>query len=834
MKKIIYNILSFLIPFTLLFTIFYISNIGPLSENSFITNDLRDQYFPLFYYFKDALSNSNLFSYSFTIGLGSPTIGIIAYYLMSPLNLMLIFFSKTDLVTFSYLLVLIKISLSGFTMYYYLSKKYDKSKTLLIFSTIYALSGYMINYYYNTLWLDSLYMLPIVIYGIEKLIDDNKPFTYLVSLCYTIFVSYYIGYMVCIFSVLYFIYYLFLNYSNNKEIIKKSVSTFIISSLIAGLITMVILIPTYLDLKNGFKLTELDTKFLVSSTPLNVLGRLYIGSTNEEMLFTYINPILYITVFALPLVYFYFKTTTKKERILSLLFILIMISAFFIPYINYIWHGFNFPRFLNFRFTFMLIFLLILFSIKGFYKIKEIKTKDIIIYLVIFTILSIALMFKNFEWLSLGNILISLLFTYFYMIIIYLIKNSLFSNIPIKVLSFLVILELIINGYISVSEYKYVTNEIEKDNYNNYSEIFNKYNPKNNDFYRLEKTFYDKLDDNYIYGNYGYTSFISEYNSNAYNFSKRIGFSANANNNSLYNYGANPFINSLFNIKYFITPNYIYISKFDDFYEKKDQYNNLTMTPDYFYKKMYSSATVLENNHPLSLGFIVNDKIKSLDYNNENPAEYQNNIFKSITGINKDIFENITESYDINMKNDIIYMYINVSDLGKKDTCYIEINDNKFADMYHEISKLFLIDNNLLNDKANIKVDCNNDKYSGYDLYKFNYDVYEEGMYILESNLVDIEKFDNSYITGNIDIKDNNVLFTSIVYDEGWKVLVDGNEVETYKLLDTFLGFNIEEGHHKIEFIYNIPGLKTGIILSLLGLSSLIGYIIYRRKHIIL
>ena len=67
-------------------------------------------------------------------------------------------------------------------------------------------------------------------------------------------------------------------------------------------------------------------------------------------------------------------------------------------------------------------------------------------------------------------------------------------------------------------------------------------------------------------------------------------------------------------------------------------------------------------------------------------------------------------------------------------------------------------------------------------------------------------------------------MMSSIPYDEGWHVYIDDKEVETYSQYNTFLGFDIPEGNHKIKLKYKIPYFKEGTIISI---STLVLFIIF-------
>ena len=205
-RKYKYYILSFLIPMSLLLLMIILKRFD-LFDDTFLPSDARAQYVSLFSYFKDILSGKESLFYSFNNGLGGNMCSVFVYYLSSPLNLLIIFFNHENLSLFVSILILLKICLSGLTMNIYISQKFKmKSISTLLFSTCYALMSFSVSYYFNVMWLDSIYLLPLVMLGIDKLIFKNKPFLYCTSLFFCLISNFYTGYMVCIFCVIYFIY----------------------------------------------------------------------------------------------------------------------------------------------------------------------------------------------------------------------------------------------------------------------------------------------------------------------------------------------------------------------------------------------------------------------------------------------------------------------------------------------------------------------------------------------------------------------------------------------------------------------------------------------------
>lgn len=217
-RKYKYYILSFLIPMSLLLIYFFINNIRP---DNLLISDMRNQYIALFNYERDVLLGNESILYSFNNGLGGSMIATISYYLSSPLNILVVLFKKENLALFVLVILLLKVGLCGLNMNIFLKYKFKISNCMiLIFSICYALMNYIINYYFNIMWLDSIYLLPLVIMGIDKLMKENKKGLYCISLFMTIISNFYTGYMVCIFSTLYFFIICLLIFKKKNIVIK--------------------------------------------------------------------------------------------------------------------------------------------------------------------------------------------------------------------------------------------------------------------------------------------------------------------------------------------------------------------------------------------------------------------------------------------------------------------------------------------------------------------------------------------------------------------------------------------------------------------------------------
>ncbi len=250
-SKIILYILAFSIPFFVILVIFAILGAFPFGNEAYLPVDSMMQYSNYLEYFGNFLHGGDNFFYSLSKSIGGEMYGTFTYYLISPFNIIALFFDKTIISMGFDLIVAIKTAFTAITFIYFLNRRKETKYSNLIFSSMYALSSYAISYGFNIMWLDAMILLPVVIAGIEDLLDLNKIKLYTISLCLTLITNYYMGFIVCVFSFIYIIYKLILNSKEYKGKILKLVLKFILLSLIAVLIAGIVLIPSYIYIKEG-------------------------------------------------------------------------------------------------------------------------------------------------------------------------------------------------------------------------------------------------------------------------------------------------------------------------------------------------------------------------------------------------------------------------------------------------------------------------------------------------------------------------------------------------------------------------------------------------------
>lgn len=250
---------AFLIPAGLLL-LFYISRaVFPIGEGSVLILDLNGQYVSFFEELRNKLLGGGSLLYSWSRTLGGEFLGIFAYYLASPFSLIVCLFPARFITEALLLMFMLKAGACGFTMALYLRSAYPGRKVVTVaFSTLYALSSYAVVQAHNTMWIDELIFLPLLVLGIERLIKEKKFLLYTVSLAYCAMSNFYIGYMVCIFTSLYFFYYYFAKSGNGENNLTgerlhllRSLGRMLLFSAIGLLIAAAVICPAYVSLAFG-------------------------------------------------------------------------------------------------------------------------------------------------------------------------------------------------------------------------------------------------------------------------------------------------------------------------------------------------------------------------------------------------------------------------------------------------------------------------------------------------------------------------------------------------------------------------------------------------------
>lgn len=855
--------------------IYVIFSVFPFGSITVMRMDLYHQYGPLFAELYDRIVEHKSLLYSWITGGGSSFLGNYLNYLSSPLSFLIFLFDKEDISYAITFIVALKCILSATSFSYYLKKSFNKDNYFLsAFGILYAFSAYFLAYYWNVMWLDAMIMLPLIALGIEKIFKTGDIKLYTVSLVILFFANYYMGYMCCIFAVLYFFVCFINTYSSNdgklneNAVYEKKYSTkalmnnvfinrgvkFAFASIIAALICAITLVPVFMILKNSsatsgtfpqtfksyFDLLDLITSHFallettIRSSGDNVLPNIYTGI---------------LTFILLPL--FLVNNKIKlKEKATYVVLIIFFVFCFNNNCAEYIWHAFHFPNDLPYRYSYMYSFIIAVMGYKTILNFKGIKVKDIA-YTGL-AIISFVIICQKFLTNKMTNstIYATIIFVALWCGFLFLLKNK---NAQKKTISFVlvtfILCETIISSIVGLPLNQ--DNKNYKENYKTYTNAINYIDNKDSGFYRTELCYLNTRMDPAYYGYNGISVFSSMAYESYSQLQSSLGMQGNKVNSYTYN-TQTPVYNMMFNIKYLIQ-------------------TDVSLAPSSnLYKKIYTTSdkksNVYESKYNLPIAYCVNSKIDDWVTDEGNPFEIQSDFVKLATGYSnvfKPVEYNITD-FDAVSGDDVtengtywleksdsssnygtetvslsptidgnLYLCVKSSDLKT-----ITVNSEKVSDITQSMEDAYILDLGYHNkgDEVLVSLDASKmeSESTSFDFYCYTADdTVVKNMYnSLTGNSLNVESYSDTTIKGTVKAKENCYLYSSIPYDDGWSVYVDGKKAETFEIGGTLLAIELTPGQHKIEYKYFPVGFLYGIIISAVTVFGLCVFYIYNKSSL--
>ena len=826
LKKYLPEILTFIVPILIMLISCIVNKTYPFGNEILPKYDGYYQYAGFTSYYKNVLLGNESLFYSFKGLLGYNFYATSIYYMFNPTNLLCIFSTSENILEYYTFIILLRIGLSGFTMCKYLKYKFKNQSNLryIIFSISYALMAYNVCYFFNYMYFDTVVLFPIVVLGLDKLIYERKNRLYIISLTLSIISNFYIGYMVCIFSLLYFIYNIVI-YKLDKNIIKD----FIISSLLSGFMCMIIIIPEASELLKGKALLYTSSKteyFKFNMNFLNIFYKFLPGSTsNYDLEYGMVN--IYVSLFVIILVikYFFNKKISKKERITTLIFILFFLFSISFNLLDFAWQLFQRPIWYPNRYIFTFSFFLITIAMKEITNITyktNIKENLIIIIsfilLTLYSIISLKIHNDNLKIISyiLGIILI-LQYTFFLNN-----KNAKYLLVMlffIEVTTNAIFTLKIMGKTTTMTQYK-TNEEINEKAVKHIKEIEN----KDNNFYRMELSTSTVHNSPSLLNYNGINHFNSVKNAKTLNFLNKFNYQVTDDTSVEFN-NYNPYLTSLLGIKY------INGSKDEMYYE------NVYNENPYMYL----------NKDALSLGYMIyNKEFKESNSSYQNTENLINSmlntdikrykVIDNFNGEDTEIKEIDNKKYVISKTSIKIEMEDKASNsmflIPSRNISFVAnysifINDEEIKDAVIKQSPIFINKGDTY--KIIIKSNLSKTELNSLKWYQIDYDKYIETINELKKNEFNITKYNkDDHIEGNIDVNnDKNVLLLTIPYDKGWNIYVDDNKVNYDICFDSFICLDLDKGKHNIKMNYVPSGFIVGLIISSL---AFIVTIIYIRK----
>lgn len=802
-------ILSFVLSATIMTIIYALIGMYPFGNKTVLTMDMSGQYVNFLEYFKNVLiGKANLF-YNFSMNLGSNVFGVFAYYASSPLNLILLFFDKSNITEGILILNILKIALSCVTMSYLLLKTTkNKPISIIALSLMYSLMSYNIVYSQNIMWLDGSIYLPLIILGIEKILEKKSSLLFIISFFLCIVSNYYIGYMIGLFVLLYMGIRLFQTKKEksikewliqNKKIIWNLIKALIITVLLA----MIILLPVLLNLiASKMDIKSNIFEFSTYYHPLNAFAKIIIGGFSLDQLGNGA-PNIYCGLITILLVFLYFnnKNVKNREKIGYSLLVLILGLSFIIVPLNLIFHMLQPPVWFPFRDSFLFSFCLIIIASKVLENFKEIEFNSFFKTVVLLSFIIMLLASLNLPTYSDKKVVFTIIILIINSIFLYKIYHNDTKIIRIMFIMF-ISLELIINGNLITNNLDYVKKNRYLKIVNQVEPLIEKYKATDEEFYRIKNDVQRSANDPFLYNYEGYTHYSSLNNKTNQNFLTNYGIRnsmvpENCTDTSIV-------VQSLLGIKYYM-------------YNPKQMPNQNIE----WYKQL--EPGVLKNEYDLSLGYASSENIKNLKITNS-PLVNQNNLIKAIADVEEDVFKKKKHLNLLKLKKEsdeewyIEYKIRNSFDINEVKIYYNHKLVKKTSDVGLDSNNVIYVPKGITEIEF---IPKNKDKIT-FDIYEYQHEIFEKIYNKIKMKQLNVEVNEDNYLKGKIKVKKPTLLLTSIIDDPGWKVKVDGKTQPKEKIANDLIAFYIEKGNHEVEFIFTPPGLYLGVALFLAGLIWLL------------
>ena len=883
-----YLALAFTIPCVGMLFVMLMSRYEPFGNYSMLYSDMYHQYYPFFVEFRSALREGKGLLYTWSVGLGMDYLGLIAYYLASPLNLLSVLVPESLLLEYFSLLVPIKLGLAGLFFAFFLKKIFERTDiSISVFGGFYGLCAWALGFQWNIMWVDTFALLPLVALGTVNLLKEKKFVLYTVSLFFSIFANYYIGLFTCFFVFLLFFVYEFCRWGGWKKLAEDFIRIGFFSVLAIGM-AAILALPALGALQSsqssvnkfptGFRLNiakENTVKGLLDAMR-QVAGNMG-GSIKPNFKEGLPNVYCGIISVFLMMLYLLAKKVPLRDKLCAVFLLLFFNVSFIIRQLDYIWHGFHFTYMIRYRFSFLYSFVVLYMAYRAWTLRKTFTSWRVILA----GVLAAAVLACSKELtatvpIELGslNLDIPLYFIYnLVFLVLYLMAmlvgciqdalpedaaeeqiqaakkeariqrrrsaSLLLTVMVVELIANLICFGLYFTGT-SVANYP-------KGTEHTASVIrYMKERERRNLFFRAETTHTQTLNDGALNGYNGVSAFTSSANVQTTLFMQTLGYGAKNTYNRYAFEESSPVANLFLGLKYMI--------------DRDDKDKTSTFFAE---KNHFGQTTLLENQAYLPLAFLTAPELADLEFDrSSNAFSFQNKLFTAATGIREPVWhrisgENLTITsadvtitdqdgagyckYRDTVKNSsVTYRFQADRDgfaclhlnLPKRNDYYVSINGIELYKETISLPQMIAVDDVMAGDVIEVRVVCkaNEDSTMTIGAAILDHDVFWKGYEILNASTLELTTFESTYVKGMIQCDRDGLLYASIPQNGNWQVKVDGKPADIQLVGDCMVGVMLTEGKHLVEYTYRNAAFALGWKISLLC-AAIFGVLAYRARH---
>lgn len=864
--------LGFAIPCLGMLMVMLISHYAPFGKYSMLYSDMYHQYYPFFVAFRNAIRGGNGLLYTWSVGMGMDYLGLIAYYLASPLNLVSVLLPESWLLGYFSLLVPIKLGLAGLFFSLFLKDIFRRNDvSIAVFGGLYGLCAWALGYQWNVMWLDTFALLPLVVLGEVKLLRDKKVVLYTVSLFLSVFTNYYIGLFTCFFVFFLFFIYEICRWGGIKKFFCDLLRIGLFSAIALGL-TAILTVPALFALgTTQSSVNKFPTSFRLNIAKENtILGLLdamrqvagNMGGSLEPS-FKEGLPNLYCGIISVFLMFAYLlsKQVKLRDKVCAVFLLVFFNLSFIVRQLDYIWHGFHFTNMIPYRFSFLYSFVVLYmayraWTLRGSFSTRRILAAGVLAAGVLACsnqlTETIELTLFGRDWDFPLYFVYNLVFLVLYLLA--MLSGNVTEPIPeeaereeaarirlenirqrrrsralvlsvawVELIANLICFGLYFPGT-GVSDYprgKEKTASVIR---------YMKEREEDTLFYRAETTHSQTLNDGALNGYNGVSAFTSSANVKTTLFMQALGYGAKNTYNRYLFEESSPVANLFLNLKYMIER------------DGKDRESA------YFTEvNRFGNTALLENTAYLPLGFLTESALGELAFTTSgNAFSFQNDLFSAATGVTGDVWhklegENlsilpgdawISEEndtgycrYETTDQSEVIYSFTADRDgfacihldLPKRNDFYVSVNGLELYKEKISLPQMLAVSDVQVGDVIDVRIVCPAGESSTMTVGAaiLNPERFQAGYEILNASTLKLTKFRSTRVEGTIDCDRDGLLYTSIPQNGNWQATVDGRPVETAMVGDCMLALPLSAGSHSITLTYRNSAFILGARITL-------------------
>ncbi len=834
LKEIAFWGANFAIPILMLCVIVKITNVYPFGDLSFLSEDLKYQYIDFYQWFKRVLCGQESIFYSTSLGLGANTWGLYSYYLASPLNFLVLLFDENKTTLFIFVVTGIKLGLMQIASVFYLTRRFNLNKGVAFALAIgFTWSLWVATDLRNPMWIDSLILLPLIMLGTFKVVQENKWVPLAILLSIDIMICWYTAYMSVIFTIMLAI--VEWAHCGKKYSFFKLALRFAKPFIIAILISAWTLLPTIEAMSmSGSEATSFFESIILIFTPETVDDlKKAILTTRPffEAIVRGLIPFLYkldyvpqlygglLFIFCLIMFFATNVATKKTKRIVGIFIVVLLVSIFFNP-LEAIWCGFRRP---NGLFSRPCMFIApTLMWISGLW-LQKCKNGDVR--------LNVGSRLKNKDLSKLA----------------FISKSSF-----LVLLSAIVIVDFTLTGCFAWRAiYKDYTQEQNDDYYSQSNTQISWLKNYDASVWRMERTFTrasiaalnESLSCNYL----GVSTYSSSHNKSALNLINGLGYGSSGRMHTRYS-NSILLIDSILGVKYT-----------SDF-SRPVKLEEVEDAPRVYESKIFS------NPYALSLGYSVPETLVDATLRGQNCFEYQNSFASALLGYDVEIYKRCDSTLTQNKEDEKIWSvevpegaigYLKVNNVDESIRTFLCLDDAPFERAgwrFNDAIKSFNTIEEVKSGTHNVVIttedafkdeedeqwtmsESEKEKERKFfrdvdcDFYYLDLEIFNNLIDKLSQSQINFSQFSGNGIVGKINADEDGLAMISVPKEKGWSVFVNGGEVETQGAFDNALTLvPVKSGENLIEMHFQSPGLIQGAVVSSCTILALMCFYIIRRR----